>query len=98
MARRWEEEILRAALRRFPGSALELLALAQRKPGLIDMCEELSAAETALANTASLPAELQAERRDECREWIERLTQEIEETLAAAKIVPLGPRSPGTSP
>lgn len=62
------------------------------------MCEELSAAETALASTVSLPTKLQAARREECRGWIERLTQEIEETLAAAKVIPLGRRPPGSSP
>lgn len=62
------------------------------------MCEELAAAESALANTRSLPAELQAERREERTGWIERLTQEIDEALAAAKVVPLGPRQHGSSP
>jgi hypothetical protein len=98
MARRWEEEVLRAALRRFPGSTSEILVEARRNAGFLDMCEELAAAETALANTGSLPADVQAARREECRGWIQRLTQEIEETLAAAKIVPLGPRPPGSSP
>jgi len=98
MARCWEEETLEAAFRRFPGRASELLAQARRNPGLFDMCEELSAAEIALANTASLPAELQAARQEECRGWIARLTQEIEETLAAAKIVPLAPRPHGSAP
>ncbi|MBB6306366.1 hypothetical protein [Xanthobacter tagetidis] len=95
MGTRSDEDTLQTALRFFPGRASELLAQVRRNPGLVDMCEELSAAETALANTAALPAEVQADRREECRGWIARLTQEIEETLAAGKVVPLGQRSQG---
>lgn len=94
MAKRWEEVTLGAALRRFPEKASEIVMQARRDPRLADMCEELAAAESALANTRSLPAELQAERREECAGWIARLTQEIDEALAAAKVVPLGPRGP----
>lgn len=93
MATRSNEDTLQAALEFFPGRASELLAQVRRNPGLADMCEELSAAQTALANTAALPAEVQAARREECRDWIARLTQEIEDTLAAGKVVPLGQRS-----
>jgi hypothetical protein len=101
MARRPDEDPrsddgpLEAALRRFPERASELLAQARRNPGLLDMCEELLVAETALANTGTLPAGLREERRDECRGWIERLTQEIDEALAAARVVPLATRSHG---
>lgn len=94
MALRWEQN-LEAALRRFPGRASELVERARLDPALFDMCEELAAAEAALANTGALPAELREERREEWREWIERLTHEIEDALAGAKVVPLSPRQRG---
>lgn len=61
-----DEQALDGAARRFPGRASEILTRAWRDPALLDMCQELAAAEAALAHTDALPAELQAERREEC--------------------------------
>ncbi|MFO1144799.1 MAG: hypothetical protein U1E59_20960 [Amaricoccus sp.] len=68
----------------------------RKNPALLDMCEELAAADAALTSVSLLPAKLRAERRAECMGWIERLKQEIDEALAAAKVVPLLPRLRGS--
>jgi hypothetical protein len=98
MSRRWEEGTQEAAFRRFLGRASELMTQARWNPGLIDLCDELAAAETALAKTGSLPPEFQTVRRDECRGLIDRLAREIDEALAKAKVVPVSPRPRGPSP
>ena len=68
-----------------------MLEQARRCPSFRDMCEELAAAEEALARMDGLPPSLQAERRGECQGWIERLTLEIDEALTKSKVIPLQP-------
>lgn len=72
--------------------------MAMRDPSFGDMCEELCAAEEALARIDTLPGDLRNERRAECRGWIERLIREMEEALFAGKVIPLRLPVQGTRP
>jgi hypothetical protein len=73
------------AIRRFPDRADLVRDQAVRDAAFRDMCDELFAAEAALARTGSLPQAIQAERRAECEMWIRRLTEEIGAALAGAE-------------
>ena len=54
------------------------------------LCDDLAEAERALAATDQMPEALRRDRRAECQEWVESLTNEIECALLKAKVVPIG--------
>ena len=54
------------------------------------LCGDLAAAQNALQRIDLLPVRLRAERRVECENWIESLTQEIEGALRRKKVIALG--------
>jgi hypothetical protein len=78
-----------AAIRRFPGRAASLRRLAGRSDAFRDMCEELAAAEDALARIEADPGTAVAGRKAECEGWIVRLTAEMGEALRQAEVIPL---------
>lgn len=80
-------DLLRAQ-RRFPDQIDRVARLAGRSEAFHDMCEELAAAERALA---ALTADA-TERRIECESWIDRLTSEMSEALRQADVLPLPAR------
>jgi hypothetical protein len=80
---------LAAAIRRFPDRAESVRRLAVRNGAFRDMCEELAAAETALARLEADTATHLGERRLECEGWIARLTDEIAEVLRQPEVIPL---------
>ena len=51
------------------------------------LCDDLAEAERALAATDEMPEALRRDRRAECLEWVESLTNEIERVLRRAKVV-----------
>ena len=58
-----------------------------RSENFRNICEDLAAAEHALAEVDRLPETIREARRSEAEEWIERLTEEIRSILA--KILPI---------
>ncbi|PZQ51686.1 MAG: hypothetical protein DI556_05910 [Rhodovulum sulfidophilum] len=76
------------ALRRFPDQKERVARLAERSETFRDMCEELAAAERALA---ALTGE-STDRRIECEGWIDRLLGEMSEALCRLDVLPLPPR------
>lgn len=91
-------ELPQTVLRHFPADPDGVQRLAQTDPDFRDMCDELDAAETAFDRIENLPVEIQAARREECRGWIARLTLEMRQAMARAKVIPLtslrhGPQS-----
>jgi hypothetical protein len=76
-----------AAVRRFPSAAEQIADLMIRSENFRDICEDLVAAEHALANVDRLPETIREARRAEAEGWIERLTEEIRSMLA--KILPI---------
>ena len=78
-----------AAIRRFPGRADIICRLAERSEAFRDMCEELAAAEAALARIEASPPANRAERMAECEGWIVRLTGEMSDGAAPAEVIPL---------
>lgn len=95
MMDRGEEEVLAAAIRRFPDESAAIREHARRHQAFRDMCEELAAADAALVRTEVMPPGLRSERRGECEGWIERLTEEIGEALARSNVVRLPPGRQG---
>jgi hypothetical protein len=51
------------------------------------LCDDLAEAERALAATDEMPEALRRDRRAECQEWVESLTNEIDRALRLAKVV-----------
>ena len=78
-----------AAIRRFPGRAASIRRLAERSEAFRDMCEELAAAEAALARIEASPPANRAERMAECEGWIVRLTAEMSAALRQPEVIPL---------
>jgi hypothetical protein len=78
-----------AAIRRFPGRAEGVRHLAERSGAFLDMCEELVAAEEALALIEASLRPDRPERRAECEGWIVRLTAEMGEALRQPEVIPL---------
>lgn len=72
---------LEAAIRKFPGQVEAVRRLAQSDDAFCDMCEELAAAETALAGLRNARTSPDRERREECEGWIVRLVAEMTEAL-----------------
>lgn len=75
---------LAAALRRFPARSLQIKELAIRDESFRGMCEDLAAAEEALAHVDQLPLVVRGERRAEFRSLVESLVAEIGQALTAA--------------
>lgn len=75
---------LEAAMRRFPGQTAIVLRIAARDEAFRDMCEELAAAEAALAGIRDGRSAADAGRREECEGWIDRLIDEMTATLRLA--------------
>ncbi|PZQ99703.1 MAG: hypothetical protein DI533_03340 [Cereibacter sphaeroides] len=89
MASQRAEFVLQSVLAHFPGREDAVRELAGRNSDFSDMCQELGEAEAALSRMDDVPPKFRSERLEECRGWIDRLTREMEEALAEAKIVPL---------
>jgi hypothetical protein len=79
-----------AAARRFPSEAKLIAELIRGSESFRELCEDLAAAEQALASTDRMTEALRRARREECREWIESLANEIEWALRKAKVVQFG--------
>lgn len=79
-----------AALGRFPDQTEKVIWLAERDEDFRDMCEELVAAQDALAHLegAETAAE-EAARRAECDGWIRRLTEEMDAALRRSEVIAL---------
>ncbi|WP_051440580.1 hypothetical protein [Ensifer aridi] len=84
---------LQSATRRFPARGPEIETLLARDENFRGMCDDLAAAEAALAATVHLPENLRMARRREYEELIKDLAEEIAEVLERANIVPIS-RSP----
>ncbi|WP_432704666.1 hypothetical protein [Ensifer sesbaniae] len=84
---------MQAATRRFPTRGPEIGTLLARDENFRGMCDDLAAAETALAAAEHLPENIRATRRLEYEELVGELVAEIEKALARANIVPIS-RSP----
>jgi len=84
---------LRAAARRFPALGSEIGALLARDENFRGLCDDLAAAEEALAAAEQLPEYLRTARRREYEELIKDLAEEIAEALERANIFPIS-RSP----
>jgi hypothetical protein len=85
-----------AAVRRFPSAAGRIADLMIGSEDFRSICEDLAAAERALAEVDSLPESVRDARRAEAEEWIRNLTDEIRSMLYSAKILPItqGKRTP----
>jgi hypothetical protein len=88
------DRVVSAAIRHFPDRAAEIAHLRARSESFHDICDELAAAEEALARVDREPPELREARKEEWRYLIERLSREIDQALESANVVPLGPRKP----
>jgi hypothetical protein len=98
MGARDDETELRRVLRHFPDCAADVVALAECSDRFREMCAELADAERALDHVRTAPVPHQRERLEECNGWITRLTAEIREAIAVAKVVQLPPRPKATRP
>jgi hypothetical protein len=76
-----------AATRRFPSETKLIEELMFRSESFRGLCDDLAEAERALAATDEMPEALRRDRRAECQEWVESLTDEIERALGTAKVV-----------
>ena len=77
----------RAATRRFPSEAKLIEDVMIRSESFRGLCDDLAEAERVLAATDGMPPELRRDRRVECQEWVESLTNEIEQSLCRVKVV-----------
>jgi len=76
-----------AATRRFPSEAKLIEETMIRSESFRGLCDDLAEAERVLVATDGMPAGLSRDRRAECKEWVESLTNEIEQVLRRAKVV-----------
>jgi hypothetical protein len=88
MSHTTQEGVL-AAIRRFPAKRREIEALARERESFGDICDELAAAEQALAGVDRLDEATRAERRLEWLSFIRETLAEIEAELRRANVVPL---------
>ncbi|MDW6022872.1 hypothetical protein SAZ10_13995 [Mesorhizobium sp. BAC0120] len=79
----------RAAIRRFPGHLQLIRELLADDENFRGICDDLAAAEQALAAVDQLPKAVQAERRSEYEELIEDLAKEIRTSFRLARIIPI---------
>ncbi len=80
---------LQAATRRFPTRGPEIETLFARDENFRGMCDDLAAAEKALAAVEHLPENIRATRRLEYEELVGELVAEIEKALDQANIFPI---------
>lgn len=80
---------LRAAVRRFPAHVPQIRDLLASDESFQGMCDDLAAAEQALAAVDQLPETRRAERRVEYEGLVEDLAAEIEDALQRANIIPI---------
>jgi hypothetical protein len=78
----------KVAIRHLPASANEIQQRAVFDEVFRGICEDLAAAEAALAAVSTLPAAIRAERASEYLGLIDELLAEISLELARAKVVP----------
>lgn len=78
-----------SAVRRFPMHAERIRALIWRDDDFRSMCDDLAAAERALATVDNLPPELRDRRRAEFMDLIEGLFAEIEHAVSESNVVRL---------
>ena len=78
-----------AATRRFPSEAKLIEELMIRSESFRGLCDDFAEAERALAATEQMPEALRRARRAECQEWVESLTNEIEQILLGSKVIPI---------
>lgn len=88
-----ETDGLRAAIKHFPDSAREIEALFRDKENFRDICDELAAAEEALAAVERLDSAAWAERRLEWLCYVRGALAEIDAELRRDKVVPLNCRA-----
>lgn len=84
-----QEAGLSAAIKRFPEHAGAMEQLMGWNDALCDMCEELAEADLALSIIGALPPSLREARTLECKDWIERLTMEIDQALRDSNVIPM---------
>lgn len=77
------------AVRRFPMHAERIRALIWRDDDFRSMCDDLAAAERALATVDNLPPKLRERRRAEFIDLIEGLFAEIEHAVSESNVVRL---------
>jgi len=75
------EEGLQAAVHRFPALTLQIRRMLALDESFQAMCDDLAAAEQALALTERLPEPVRSARRAEYEDLVESLVSEIEGTL-----------------
>lgn len=80
-------DVLAPAIRRFPEQRESVIGLAERSEAFRDMCEELAAAEAALASLGTSDRAGVEARRLECAEWIERLAGEMTRALSTVSVL-----------
>ncbi len=79
-----------AALDRFPNQAEKINRLVERDEDFRDMCEELVAAQDALARLGGAETMMdETARRAECEGWIRRLADEMDAALRVSEVIPL---------
>ncbi|TCN33354.1 hypothetical protein [Sinorhizobium americanum] len=83
------ENGLQAACSHFPGRGAQVEELCGRDENFRVMCDDLAAAEEALAVVDQFSEEVRAARRLEYEELIAELAAEIGEALDRANIVPI---------
>ncbi|WP_026620629.1 hypothetical protein M728_002835 [Ensifer sp. WSM1721] len=84
---------MQSATRWFPARGPEIETLLARDENFRGLCDDLAAAEEALAAAEQLPENLRTPRRREYEELIKDLAEEIAEALERANIFPIS-RSP----
>ena len=97
MGSRWEScagvNGLQAATRLFPARRSQISELLERDENFRGLCDDLAAAEQALAAVEDLPDDRRETRRLEYEELVKELALEIEQALDRANIFPIS-RSP----
>jgi hypothetical protein len=68
--------------------------LMTRSESFRSACEDLEAAERALAAVDALPEPVREGRRVEAEEWVTRLTNEIGSVLQWGNVIPIGQGKP----
>jgi len=76
-----------AATRRFPSEGQLIVKMMNRSESFRGLCDDLAEAERALAATDQMPEAFRRDRRAECQEWVESLTNEIKQALRRAKVI-----------
>jgi hypothetical protein len=78
-----------AAVGRFPSAARRIADLIIPSKDFRSVCEDLAAAEHALAEIDNLPESVRDARRAGAEGWIRNLSDEVRSMLYSAKILPI---------